>query len=252
MRPLPHAAWIALFALPAAAQLPPEARLFPYDGPEATCVFRLVGTVSADSSPHEPRLSPNAGQARELLARWEAASQSHLPVTEAERLRLRYSSPERSGQELNLACEFQGQINAEDLTRRYEWATVVETGAVVQLTATPKDALDRLFCDRFTVTLDSAWRPVEIHFGAVPASRSSSVALRPWVDDGIDADGAIHLVGFESDEEVRERPIRTADLSDEPPRLLRDDSPLALPPAPIRYDFPVPTEPVEAPRPRRS
>jgi hypothetical protein len=214
MRRLPLAALIGLLALPAAAA-PPAA----------------------------------GDDARAALDRWETASRSHLPVTEAERLRLRYASPDRSGQELDLTCELQGPIDAADLARRYDW-TMMEGADAVVLTAVPKDRLEGLFYDRFSVTLDATTcRPTGVRFETAAGEASPTVALRPWVDDDSETAGAIEYVGFESPEDAAERPIRTAELADDLPGLLRNDVPLALTPAPVPHDIAIPLEPVEAPRP---
>lgn len=202
----------------------------------------------------QPQLTPIPDDALEILRRWETASRTFLPVTEAERLRLRFDSPDRTGHELDLACEFQGTIDADDLARRYDWTTVSEVGDLVELTAVPKDEVERLFIERVSVTLDAkTWRPTGLLCGRLdrPGTfANATIPLRPWGDDA-----TIQLVGFESDGSDRnatdaERPIRTADLSDDSPRLTRDDCPLTLPPAPAPLDFvAVPLEPVEAPRP---
>ena len=131
--------------------------------------------------PYEPPLMPIADVADELLRRWSLASQAHLPVTDAERLRLKYDAPKRSGQELNLVCELQGPIDDADLARRYDW-TVTDDSDAVSLTAVPKDRLERLFYERFTVTLDASnWRPAAVRFETHGRREHSVVALRPWV-----------------------------------------------------------------------
>lgn len=194
--------------------------------------------------------APPAADARAALDRWEAASRAHLPVAEAERLRLRYASPDQSGHETDLICELQGPVDAADLAGRYRW-TIAENADALELTAIPDDRLERLFYDRFSVTLDPAtFRPVAVRFEAAGGEAGRRVALRPWVDDAGPA-GAIEYVGFESPEGAAERPIRTADLSDSP-RLLRDDTRLALPPAPGPHEPAAPPGPVEAPRPTPS
>lgn len=285
MRRLLTAAGIGLSTLPAAADLPPEVWFSPCDGPAATCVSpraehlsgyalvdgprcraatcRPVCFLTSDGLPvvaeyppsgpaavallggHEPRLTPIADDAHEILGRWEFASRAHLPTTDAERLRLKYDRPGRSGQELALTCELQGPVDAADLGRRYNWS-VTDDADAVELTAVPKDRLERLFYDRFTVTLDPAdWRPTAIRFVTPDGRRGPAVALRPWVDAGA-AD--VRLVAFESPVPAA-KPVRTADLSDDAPRPLRDDfAPLALPPAPAPCDLDAP-EPIEAPKP---
>lgn len=209
----------------------------------------LPALLSLLAVPVAAAAPPVTDDARAVLDRWEAASRSHLPVTEAERLRLRYGSSDQSGHQLELACELQGTIDAADLARRYVW-NLTENADGIELTATPRDRLERLFYDRFTVRLDAeTCRPSAVRFEFASGETGLPIALAPWVDDTSEAAEAIEYVGFETGD-APERPIRTADLSDDAPRLLREDSPLALPPAPSRFAMPL--HPVEAPRPPAS
>ncbi|MGC1275766.1 MAG: hypothetical protein WBC44_18830 [Planctomycetaceae bacterium] len=285
MRRLFLAAGIGLSTLTATAQLPPEEWFSSCDGPSATCVsphiehlgdhvVRGAGDGDGSCGPIEflveedlpafagkrsgeaeivqlaalfrASLLPIADDADEILSRWSLASQSHLPVTDAERLRLQYASPERSGQELSLSCELQGPVDDAELNRRYDW-TVTDDADAVELTAIPKDGLERLFYDRFTVTLDAAtWRPTAVRFETPDLSGRQAVALRPWVDDEATE---IQVVAYRPPS-VAEQPIRTADVSEAAPRLLHNEpAPLELPPAPAPCE-PVETRtPIEAPKP---
>lgn len=281
-------AFVGCFAVPASAQLPTEHWFSRCDAPIATCLVPQVshrldlalinGGIDvqdrnrAGSVCDEPiaalfeetmiagrpspffamesfayasfELAPIPDDSSEILSRWEITAQSHLPVITAERLRMQHAAPERSGQEVALACELQGPIDAADLLKRYDW-TVTDDLDAVELTAVPKDPLERLFYSRFTVTLDSAtWRPISIRFPARDGRIGETVALRPWVDEAMPD---VQLVAFESNE--RQGFVRTADLSEDSPRLLRTEAVLELPPAPIPCEPKVVREPVEAVKP---
>ena len=198
-----------------------------------------------DHLDEEPlRLKPIADDAREILDRWEIASQDFSPVTMAERLRLRYAFPGRTGQAVALTCELQEPVAAKELLRRYEWSVTGEGRHEVELTAVPRDHLERLFYGQFRVMLDTAtWQPVSLSFPSAGGS-GSLVALHP-LDITIDD---VQLVGFESGQNTA-RPVRTADLSDESPHSESDQPRIEPPPAPApcRLDFP--RQPVEAERP---
>src|SRR5687768_14837998 len=139
-----------------------------FQNPPSVCDLKTAPPIEAAASPFlapatslddqfaffAPPLAPIPDDAHEVLGRWALASRAHLPVIEAERLRLRYAAPRRSGQEISLTCELQGPVNADDLARRYHWS-VTDDADAVELTAIPKDRLERLFYDRFTVTLDA-------------------------------------------------------------------------------------------------
>lgn len=285
MRRLFLAAGIGLSTLTAMAELPPEEWFSSCDGPSATCVsphvehmgdhvVRGSGDGDGTCGPGEllvehdlpafagrrkndaesiqlaaffpPSLLPIADDAGEILSRWSLASQSHLPVTDAERLRMKYASPERSGQELSLSCELQGPVDDAELNRRYDW-TVTDDADAVELTAVPRDDLERLFYDRFTVTLDAAtWRPTSLRFETPDRRGRQAVALRPWVDEEATV---IQVVAYRPPNSAGQ-PVRTADLSEAAPRLLHTEpAPLELPPAPTPCE-PVETRtPIEAPKP---
>lgn len=206
---------------------------------------------------HEPPLMPIADDAHEILHRWSIASQHYLPATEAERLRLQHASPERTGQELSLTCELLGPIDHADFMQRYDWS-VVDDADDVTLTAVPKDGLERLFYDRFTVTLAAGtWRPASVEFVSPDRDRSTVVALHPWVDEpavNSKPAGNLQVVAFRPSDESA---IRTADISQAVPhdnshresRSDREiDMPIALPPAPTPCET-APSVPVEAVKP---
>lgn len=288
MRRLVIAIIIGSFGIPAVAQQPSESWFSPCNGPIATCLTPQVShrldlalvnggietrdereaksicgspiadlfddaTVAGRPSPFFAmetfayasfELTPIADDAAEILSRWEIAARSHLPVTAAERLRLQYAAPERSGQEITLTCEMQGPIDAANLSRRYDW-TVTDDLDAVELTAIPKDQLERLFYDRFTVTLDATtWRPIALRFPPRDGRIGETVALHPWLDESM---SNVQLVAFESDDERSQ--VRTADVSDAPPRLLRTEPVLELPPAPAPCEPAALRDPVEARKP---
>ncbi|MBA3311742.1 MAG: hypothetical protein H0T47_00420 [Planctomycetaceae bacterium] len=286
MRRLFNALPLALAALPAAAELPPEIWFSPCGGPSATCVaprvdhrinHALIGgwgsqpmqpavrsypcgdgtrsffaepiteDITATPSPYftagdelsQPgRLQPIADNAYEMLARWELASRTFYPVTEAERMRLRFNETELTGQQLNLVCEFNQAIDAGDLTRRYDWTNFSRQGDVVSLTAVPKDDLERLFYDSFIVDVDAlTGQPSRVRFGTIDASGGDlnpTIALRPWLDE---SSNDIRLVGYEETPD----PIRTADASENVPRRL-DEVESSTPPAPRAFDCVIPVE----------
>ncbi len=247
MRRLLNALPVALATMPAVAELPPDVWFSPCDAPVATCVRPLearANRVSCDGCSSQPasstaprRLHPVADPTREILDRWEAASQGFYPITDAERLRLRADRPELTGQQIELVCALKQPVRADDLARRYHWATLSKDGETATLVATPLDRLERLFYEQFAVDVDtSTGRPSGVRFGqAVRSGKvgSQTVALRPWLDPSqLD----LQLVGFESSE-AGPRLIRTADASDDPtqrmPLKTRANS---LPPAPEAFD----------------
>jgi hypothetical protein len=247
MRRLLNALPIAMAAMPAAAELPPDAWFSPCDAPVATCVRPLeahANRVSCDGCSSQPtsstgprRLYPVADPTGEILDRWEAASQSFYPMTDAERLRLGTERPELTGQQIELVCALKQPVRADDLTRRYRWATLSKHGETATLVATPQDRLERLFYEQFVVDVDtSTGCPSGVRFGLAILSdkvASQTVALRPWVDPSrLD----IELAGFESSEDERQ-PVRTADASDDATvRLPTKQRTNSLPPAPTQFD----------------
>lgn len=256
-RALPFAALglSGLFCLStaAASAMPPEVWYSVCDGgPSPTCVSASASDAARPEADAGAATVCDAslGDARAILDGWAAASKAHLPIPEAERMRLRYAFPGRSGQEISLTAELQGPVDAADLARRYAWTADRSAGAIL-LTASPNDALERLFYDRFTVALDAATlRPVSICFSGANGKPGDALALKPWVDDEVG--GAIHLAGFDG-EHTAAKPIRTADLSDESPVRFTSEVPSPLPPLPTPCRGideplrPIP-EPVEAGR----
>jgi len=247
MRRLISALPVAIAATPAFAELPPDVWFSPCSDPVATCVRPAAthteqascgGCSSQPASMSEPRrLHPIADETREILDRWEEASRAFYPVTEAERLRLLVERPELTGQQLELVCALKQPIRANDLARRYDWATLNTRGHIVSLAAVPKDRLERLFYDRFVIDIDrSTGCPAGLQFGSTSTSggtAQSMIAMRPWLDQSrLD----IQLVGFESAGESP-RMIRTADASDaSPPMRPHERKPLMPPPAPRPFD----------------
>lgn len=254
MRRLFYALPVALTAMPAAAELPPEVWFSPCKGPVATCVRPVAthtqketcsGCSSQPASAAEPQtLRPIADPTHDILARWEEASRAFYPVTRAERLRLATERPELTGQQIELVCALKQPVRADELVRRYQWTTLRTHGRSVTLIATPHDRLERLFYDQFVVDVDaSTGRPSGLRFGTVLVSGKvgrPTVTLRPWLDP---SRLEVQLVGFESHDD-EPRPLRTADASDNTPQRLPVDSEMReLPPAPELFECDQPYSP---------
>jgi hypothetical protein len=248
---------ISLAPLSAAAQLPSDDWFSPCEGPITTCIAPRISQQAEHVSAAfwEPTKVPpdsvSGGEgARDILERWQAAARVHLPVTEAERLRMRYALPDRTGQELALITELQGPVDAADLARRYDWS-VSDTLDGVALTAVPRDQLERLFYSRFIVTLEgTTYRPIALQILPPGGLPGVAVALHPWIDPN---ESDIHLVSVE---QGRAALVRTAEASsnlssDDTVGTLRGRSP--MPPRRLPQGIAprvvAPGEPIEARKP---
>ena len=225
--------------MPAAAGVPPEVWYSPCDtlpvaGMEARPIDASAPAVcAATASRQTPGCAPGSlrprSAVRQTLERWAAASQDHLPIPSAERLRQRYEHPQASGAELELLAELQGPVAMDDLMQRFQWSVLPTADGVTVLKGQPLDPLDRLLCPVFCLSLDAATaRPVALAFGNATGTAAASIALSPWVEQhhGV----SLRHVAY-SEETPAAQPIRTADLSDD--TILPTPAGLALPPLPV-------------------
>ncbi|QDT39708.1 hypothetical protein [Stratiformator vulcanicus] len=127
-------------AIPSDAGMP--GRFIPADGAKAMSVS-VTQTCSKTNSEWT--------DVGDSLRSWSNASKTLFPVTSAERLRLAYQHANCSGHELSLLAELRGPVDVAELGKQYRWEKGESDRTLV---GRPTDSMERLFVDRFEVTLD--------------------------------------------------------------------------------------------------
>jgi hypothetical protein len=93
--------------------------------------------------------------ASDWLARWETAAAGQRPLSRRDLQWLtRQHRPALSAHACEVAAPCLGPINAERLSREFNW-TIEHVGATTALRAEPCDDATRLFCPALLVELDS-------------------------------------------------------------------------------------------------
>lgn len=93
-------------------------------------------------------------RAVETLERWEQAASVLMPVTEAERARLRVQHGQCSGHALSVLCRFRGPVAIEKLQQDFTWSFAGRSRGSLLLQAIPRDSTEQLFISSVQVTID--------------------------------------------------------------------------------------------------
>lgn len=124
-----------------------------------------LGEVSEGTGAARTAGAERARQIEETLRRWELASKSFEPMTDARFRRMTREFQDRhNGHEIDILALLQRPVTAAELLHRFQWTR--ETGDSVTLAAVPRDATESLFVARFLVTLsDDTGAPESVRFG---------------------------------------------------------------------------------------